>query len=71
MDTKGFYKVDNGVLLHAPNFVENKNYTLNIADADNTDYPVDGWYFFDTEDSAKEFFGNQIVELEESTDSGE
>jgi hypothetical protein len=62
MDTKGFYKVDNGVLLHAPNFVQNKNYTLNITDANNTDYPVDGWYFFESLEAAKEFFGEQIVE---------
>ena len=55
-DTNGFYKLD-GELLFGPNFVLNQNYELyRETHADHT-YPVDGWYWFDTEEQAKLFFG--------------
>ena len=70
MDEKGFYKYDNGELLHAPNFVYNKNYTLLkekklSEEKDKNVYPVDGWHWFDTRQEALDFFG--IAEEEEET----
>ena len=61
MDEKGFYKYDNGELLHAPNFVYNKNYTLLkekklSEEKDKNVYPVDGWHWFDTRQEALDFF---------------
>lgn len=55
-DTKGFYKFDEGELLYGPNFVINKDYELRIAQKDEHTYPVDGWYYFQTEQEAKAFF---------------
>ncbi len=61
MDEKGFYKYDNGELLHAPNFVYNKNYTLLkekklSEEKDKNVYPVDGWHWFTTRQEALDFF---------------
>lgn len=53
----GFYKNENGVLLHGPNFVLNAEYELRAETQDEHEYPVDGWYWFDTEDEAYLFFG--------------
>ena len=61
-DTKGFYKLD-GVLLYGPNFVLNANYELRKeTHAENT-YPIDGWYWFDTEEEARLFFNLPIQEI--------
>lgn len=30
---------------------------LQKENKDNYEYPVDGWYWFDTEEEAREFFG--------------
>jgi hypothetical protein len=54
-DTNGFYKLD-GELLYAPNFVLNANYELRKETKDEHTYPVDGWYWFDTEEEARLFF---------------
>jgi hypothetical protein len=48
----GFYKLDDGVLLYAPNFVTSMYYDLNILEKDNYEYPVDGWYYFENEQDA-------------------
>lgn len=53
----GFYKNDNDVLLHGPNFVLNKDYELRAETKDDHTYPVDGWYWFDTEEEAREALG--------------
>ena len=55
-DTSGFYKNDNGTLLHGPNFVLNSNYELKKENKDQYQYPIDDWYWFDTEKEAKIFF---------------
>ena len=55
-DTGGFYKLD-GELLFGPNFVLNQNYELYRETHADYTYPVDGWYWFDTEEQAKLFFG--------------
>jgi len=54
-NNSGFYKLD-GDLLYAPNFVVNSNYSLLSNENDLHTYPIDGWYWFDSEDDAKSFF---------------
>ncbi len=52
-DTSGFYKDENGELIYGPNFVLNKNYELRKETHEQHTYPVDGWYWFDSETEAK------------------
>ena len=52
LDTSGFYKNDNGTLLFGPNFVLNANYELRRETHDQHNYPVDGWFWFDSEQEA-------------------
>lgn len=56
MDTDGFYKLD-GELLFSPNSVSNSCCDLVRDNKDQYDYPMGGWYWFDTELEAREFFG--------------
>ena len=55
---QGFYKNENGELLYAPNFVifpdDKQIYTTN---KDEYTYPVNDWYYFESELEAKAFFG--------------
>lgn len=51
----GFYKLD-GDLLYGPNFVLNANYELRKETKDEHAYPIDGWYWFDTEEEARTYF---------------
>ena len=67
-DTSGFYKLD-GSLLYGPNFVLNVSYELRKDMRDQYQYPIDGWYWFDTELDAKTFFGLPIEPINNS-DSG-
>jgi len=54
-NTSGFYKLD-GSLLYAPHDVLGPDYEL-LSQYHNTyTYPVDGWYWFDSEEEAKAFF---------------
>ena len=55
LDTSRFYKNENGTLLFG-NVVLNKNYELRKETHDQHTYPVDGWYWFDSEAEAKSFF---------------
>ena len=55
MNTSGFYKLD-GSLLYGPNYALNANYELRRETRDDHSYPVDGWYWFDTEEEARLFF---------------
>jgi hypothetical protein len=57
METQGFYKNNNGQLIYGPNYVLSLNYELRKETKDNNIYPVDGWYWFNTEDEAYLFFG--------------
>lgn len=60
MDTNGFYKNDNGQLLHGPTTVQFPisidHVDLNRDQKDDHSYPVDGWHWFDTEEEARIFF---------------
>jgi|688.fasta_scaffold1756593_2 hypothetical protein len=61
--TEGFYKKDNEELLYAPNIVEGNGFVLVAQDKDQYDYPVDGWYWFDSEEEAlQEVVSEQIIE---------
>jgi hypothetical protein len=55
-ETSGFYKLD-GELLYAHDTVYGPTFTLMREDRESYIYPVDGWYWFDTEADAREFFG--------------
>jgi len=61
-DTSGFYKIDNGNLLHGSEFVLNKNYELRRATKDQHIYPIDGWHWFDSVSKANVFFGLPNIE---------
>lgn len=57
----GFYKVD-GDLIYGPNFVLHADYELRKETKDEHTYPVDGWYWFDTEEEARAYFELPIEE---------
>ncbi len=52
-----FYKNDSGVVLCGPNFVLNREYTLESGLHDTYTYPIDGWYWFDNIVDVYNFFG--------------
>lgn len=59
-DSSGFYKYESGGILFAPNFVCDANYTLHREEIGeyediNTEL-VDGWFWFDSYELAKNFF---------------
>jgi hypothetical protein len=56
-NTSGFYKNESGLLLFGPNGVTSCDYDLQRETRDQYTYPVDGWYWFDSEEQAREFFG--------------
>lgn len=51
-----FYKMTEGGLLCAPNFVHAPGYSLVAESKDAYTYPADGWYWFDTQAAAESFF---------------
>jgi hypothetical protein len=54
----GFYKLDiDNTLLYGPHYVLNMNYELHVETHEENIYPVDGWYWFDSEIEARLFFG--------------
>lgn len=55
-NTSGFYKLDGSSLLFGPNFVLNANYQLFKDKKNIYEYPVDGWYWFDSEEEARIWF---------------
>jgi hypothetical protein len=57
MSTKGFYKLQETTLLYGSIAVYNKYYTLIANNHETYTYPVDGWYYFESEELAREFFG--------------
>lgn len=65
MDTSGFYKLDVD-LLYGPNFVLNANYELRRETHDQHSYPIDGWFWFDSEQEARLFLG--LPALTDDTD---
>lgn len=56
-DTSGFYRLDSSDLLFwAQNMVSGEGFELHRIDHDSYNYPVDGWYWFDSVEEAKAFF---------------
>lgn len=51
-----FFKVD-GELHEGPNSVFGPDYLLLAENKDTYKYPINGWYWFDTIEEAKLFFG--------------
>jgi hypothetical protein len=55
-NTSGFYKLEDSQLLYGPNGVMGPTYDLERSSKDAHTYPVEGWYWFDSEADAREFF---------------
>ncbi len=57
MDTSGFYKLnEDKEFMYAPNFVAlPSGITLEKEKADKFNYPLDGWYYFISEEAAIAF----------------
>lgn len=53
-DTSGFYKNDNGEVIFGPNYVLNASYDLRRETHEQHTYPVDGWFWFDSEAEARQ-----------------
>jgi len=59
----GFYKNEDGVLRHGPNYVIfPTGEELNIDLKDTYTYPVNDWYYFDSEEEARIFFNLPLPE---------
>lgn len=68
-DTSGFYKLqEEELLLFAPNGVMNQSYDLLRENHLNYQYPIDGWYWFDSEEESRLFFNlpEKEIEIEEN-----
>ena len=68
IDTSGFYKFESEMLLCGENFVLNSEYELRREDIATLILPVDGWYWFDSIEQAREFFGIPEPVIEEAID---
>jgi hypothetical protein len=55
-DTSAFYKLYEDELLHGK-IITGPTYTLIDSEHENYTYPVEGWYWFDSEEEARAFFG--------------
>lgn len=51
MNEDGFYKVCDGMLVYAPNFVDAPTYQLTRSNKNDSVLP-DGWHWFDTRAAA-------------------
>ena len=56
----GFYKNEDGNVMHGPNFVLNMNYELRKETKNKHTYPVDGWFWFNSDQEAYDFFGIEL-----------
>ena len=64
IDTSGFYLYQNEELFCAPHYVIFPDgREIYIDNKDSYQYPVEGWYYFDTIEEAKVFFN--IPDIEE------
>lgn len=52
-----FYKIINDELVSGPFVQFPDGMTLNIQHLDEVPLPYEGWYYFETEQEAKDFFG--------------
>lgn len=66
---KGFYKNENGNLIFAPNYVISKEFTLTKEKRLEYSFPINGWFWFDSEIEAKEHFGIPVEDSTKETDN--
>jgi hypothetical protein len=52
----GFYKLIENELFHGPNYVLSATFNLYKEEKDLYQYPVEGWYWFESETEARIFF---------------
>jgi len=64
METAGFYKLEDGSLIYAPNFVVTSSYSIFAENRYTLVLPLDGWYWFDSDIEAKSFFNIPIEDDE-------
>lgn len=64
---QGFYKNDDGDLLHGQNYIMAGSYNLYAPEKDNYQYPIHGWYWFENEQTAREFFNLPPLEIIEES----
>lgn len=55
-----FYKVETDYLLKAESDLFGPGWNLFTVDKDIYTYPVEGWWWFDTDKEAEEFFGMSL-----------
>jgi hypothetical protein len=55
MSNAGFYKLDDA-LRYAPTAVYGPEFVLRLEQRESYVYPVNGWWYFNTESEAEEFF---------------
>lgn len=60
MNTSGFYKNDDGFILYGPNYVLAGSYNLYKEEKDTYQYPVGGWYWFDSIEDAYLFWNLEL-----------
>lgn len=61
----GFYKVNDTTLLFAKNSVLGPSVSIDRTEKDTYEYPIDGWYWFDTLEEAVSFFNLNIEDYTE------
>lgn len=59
-----FYKSENDELLGGSMMVIGPTFELYEHDKDRYEYPIEGWYWFDTEEQARIFFNLPEPKLE-------
>jgi hypothetical protein len=57
MTNPGFYKFTGDFLSYASTGIYAPNFTLTAADHESVTYPVNGWYWFDSQAQAETFYG--------------
>jgi len=68
-NTSGFYKLEDGTLLFGPNGVTGPSFDLQAEVYNQYIYPVEGWYWFDSEEEARVQFGLEPLQNTEIPDS--
>jgi len=61
--SSGFYKLEGGTLHYGPEYVLSLEYELFWHSKEDYDYPVDGWYWFDSYEEALEFYDDESEPL--------
>lgn len=61
---EGFYKLEDGELLYAPNFVSGPGFELLAELRENYSYPVEGWTWFDSLEGACDKYVIDIKEYQ-------